>query len=90
MTIVSQRGQVFNFDTAHSVDFTGGESEGYVAKINYWLPRENPHLSGRQYLISFSLGTFQTKEEANKVHAEFIEAFENGNSVYRVPKETSI
>lgn len=90
MIIVSQCGQIFNFETAHSVDFTVGEAEGYVAKINYWLPLENPHLPGNQYLIAYPLGTFRTKEAVEEVRTEFIEAINRCEEVYRVPKEASI
>lgn len=87
MVIVSQLGQIFNFGTAHSVDFKIKDSGQYVAEINYWLPSENPHLSGHQYLISYTLGTFHTKEAAEKIYAELIEAFDNGDETYHVPKE---
>lgn len=87
MVIVSQRGQIFNFGTAHSIDFKVEDSGQYVAKINFWLSRENPHLQGQQYLISYTLGTFHTKEAAEKIYAELIEAFDNGDETYHVPRE---
>ena len=87
MVIVSQLGQIFNFGTAHSIDLRIEDSGIYAAKINFWLPRENPHLSGQQYLISYTLGEFRTKEAAEEVYAELIEAFDNGDELYRVPKE---
>lgn len=87
MVIVSQNGRIFNFDTAHSVNFVAEEPDGYVARIYYWNQRENAHLPGHQYLVSFTLGNFMSKEAANEVYSELIEAFVNGDKVYRVPTE---
>ena len=89
MMIVSQRGQIFNFDTAHSVEFKAENSGHYVAKINYWLPLENPHLPGKQYLIEYTLGTFPTEEIADEVRAELITAFNMHDGVYCIPEEAS-
>ena len=87
MIIVSQKGRIFNFDMAHSVNFTAEVPDGFVAKIYYWRSRENPNLPGHQYLVSFNLGTFQTKEAVDEVYSEIIAAFENGDKVYHVPED---
>ena len=89
MVIVSQNGRIFNFDTAHSVYFTAEVPDGFVARIYYWHPLENPNLPGSHYLVSYKLGTFQTKEAIDEVYTELIEAFENGDRFYRFPKEAT-